>query len=423
MDYYNSNIYNSNPNYSQTGGLGLYNPYMPPPVQQPAVQQTQLQPQTAPIANKPPEVNHWGNAASGALTGASAGAAAGPWGALIGGIAGGAIGYFSKEGGEMNTNLVNVEKNELRLKRAGNGFIMVDDYNDKPKHPAQGMHPEGDEVIDRGDIIIPADKRHAALTMLNNKDWNSLHELVNTLPKNGVKLEGGLNDNFFAQDAGANALPYNSPDLTTTYGAYSGDIAAHQQKMDDANLYKNLGLYGSLGTAGLGLAQMGVGFAGLANQGQMPQFSVSPELQKSYDMSLEVPKHGFTPEEYQNYVNAINQSQNATRRTALNTSGGQLSGAIKGVLQADRLQGFNTLAGQDAAQLIEQKRMQQQLMAQQAAAIQHQRNLAAQQAILQYNAKQEAYGGAAQSGMQNTGGFLNTLGSLAALSKYMKTQE
>lgn len=171
------------------------------------------------------------------------------------------------------------------------------------------------------------------------------------------------------------------------------------------------GIYGAGALGGLGLLQTGLGLAGLNKIGQMPNYSISPELQNSYNQAQQMATQGFTPQERIAYQNDVAQQQNAARRAALDTSGGQLAGTIAGTLGSAKLDSANKFAGQDAA-LLRQNQQYANSVAQQ---IQEQKNRAAQQQIDQYNRKQQAYGGQLNAGATNVTGFLSTLGQLAPL--------
>lgn len=448
---FNSNAYGSN--YMQQGNPywnnqqgSIYN--QPMPQQGNAVVQQTVKPSDPQgqlgLAQsvKDPESNM---AAVGkdALTGAAIGTEILPgWGSLIGAAAGGLYGAFAKEGGTMNTPYVNVEKNELRLKRAGSGYIVVDDYNDKPKHPKQGVHPAGNEIIDQGDIIIPADKRNDTLAMLKNQDWKSLDGLINGLPKNGIKLEDGVSSyNPYGATTYAGA-PY-APDYTgyqtqggdvqDVSGLTQGDMAnpfgtitnANPDGSANTNLnpynpngapnltsqYARAGIYNSIPGIGLGALQTYLGLQGLNNAGNMPNYGISPELQNAYNTSQANARHGFSPAERIAYQQEIAHQQNTARQQALDIGGGQLSGTINGVLNGQRLTAANQFAGQDAA-LKRQNQMYGDNLAQQ---IQAQKDKATQENINLWNRKQQAYGQQLNAGAQNLTSFLGTVGSLSSL--------
>lgn len=136
--------------------------------------------------------------------GAAAGAAFGPWGMALGGIAGGVGAAFTAagdrkaeseartayntrlstqvdptqqyvaQGGQIGaTQVVEVENNELRLKRSGNGWVMVNDYDGK-SHAQGGIKTRAQE----GDMIVRKDLAEKAKNFIASNNQVGLDSLL-----------------------------------------------------------------------------------------------------------------------------------------------------------------------------------------------------------------------------------------------------
>lgn len=65
------------------------------------------------------------------------------------------------QGGQVNSQLINVEGQELEVDPQGN---IVKDFKNKPPHPIQGINPDGNIMATEGNIIIPKNLRKSYLT-------------------------------------------------------------------------------------------------------------------------------------------------------------------------------------------------------------------------------------------------------------------
>jgi hypothetical protein len=176
------------------------------------------------------DVSVGGNAVQGAMAGAKAGKMFGPWGAAIGGAVGGAggaimgmidlnnqptfadnmntrnkfdmglqIGNISandtqpqqaqaaKNGMKYvnGTKEIEVEKDEIVLRKSGNTFSKKADFTGGKSHMQGGE----DYIAEEGDIIMPGKKRLQVNKALRTRDWKKIESMRQQLPADPV---GGM---------------------------------------------------------------------------------------------------------------------------------------------------------------------------------------------------------------------------------------
>lgn len=166
-------------------------------------------------------------------------------------------------------------------------------------------------------------------------------------------------------------------------------------------------------TLGLSALQAGYGLykANELADTPYPKATISPELQKAYERSLQNVGRGYTPEEDAAFKSNLASQSRLGFQNAKDMAGGQLSGAINRGIQATNLPVLANYAKSGAELGRQNTRYSDSL----AADIQRQKNLITQQEIAHRNQLEQAYGGALQSGLTNA---VNTLNLNDALKMY-----
>lgn len=144
------------------------------------------------------------------------------------------------------------------------------------------------------------------------------------------------------------------------------------------------------------------------NSQKQPDYSVSPELLNAYNRAEAMSKYGYSPQEQAQFQQQLARSQVGQQRAALDMSGGNLSGAIGGVLQAQQTGALNEFAAKDAGLHRDNVRYADEM----ARDMQTQKNLIDQQKIQRMQLLQEAYGQAKQQGSENIWGAVNQIGNI-----------
>lgn len=160
-----------------------------------------------------------------------------------------------------------------------------------------------------------------------------------------------------------------------------------------------------LGSAVLGLAQGAYGAYKLAELGQTPEenYSISPELTRSYNRARVRSGYGFSPEQRSAYMNGSAGRYAQAYNNALRLSGGNMSQALSRALQASQLRDFSNYASQDAAMQQNNIRYEDQI----GDRVSQQRNFMTGHNIATRRRKEEAYGGALKAGLNNVAGAAN----------------
>lgn len=228
--------------------------------------------------------------------------------------------------------------------------------------------------------------------------WNVAYN-NNSTTGTGYQMQGG----------------YSVPFGSITNMGQQGSVAQYQGDPNDAKPgAPGLGTAGAIagfGSLGLGAIQSIAGLNGLDSLGPLPNYTVSPELRNAYNMALGNANQGYSQAERNNFNQGVAQQQNTAQRQAIDTSGGQLSNAINGTLNASRLGAQNQFASQDN----QIRRQNQQAYYNQAGDIQAQQNKATDAELEDYRNRQRAYASTLSGGAQNIGGFLNNLGAIGKL--------
>ncbi len=149
----------------------------------------------------------------------------------------------------------------------------------------------------------------------------------------------------------------------------------------------------------MGAIEAYAGYQGLKNlnKNPFPLYSISPELQNSYNRAQGLADQGFTGAETANFEQNVAEQENTGYRQGVQMSGGNLAGAISAGLGAQRLNSFNQFAGQDASLHRQNIHYADTL----SSALQSQKNLIQSAAIQRRNQLEGAYGKLMGTGLTN----------------------
>lgn len=136
---------------------------------------------------------------------------------------------------------------------------------------------------------------------------------------------------------------------------------------------------------------------------QMPNYSVSPELQGAYDDAQTMAQRGFAPEQKAAFRYNLSQDINTKLQKAKDTSGGNLARVISGIGNINTQDAENKFATQDA--LLKDAHIKYAGVL--ANSIQHQKNLATQADIHHRLLLENSAGQGLKTGINNIGGALN----------------
>lgn len=155
----------------------------------------------------------------------------------------------------------------------------------------------------------------------------------------------------------------------------------------------------------LGAYETWAGLKGLRNlEKNKPQgYTISPELNKSYQRAESMTGTGFSGAEKGAFQSRVATDQNTIYGSAVQQAGGNLAQTIAMGLQGQKIQAENTFAADDASLRRENIKYADSLMKD----IQSQKNLATEQKLNEYQQKEAAYGGAVKAGLENIGGAFN----------------
>lgn len=171
----------------------------------------------------------------------------------------------------------------------------------------------------------------------------------------------------------------------------------------------------------LGVASAGATVAGIraykAHKAQKelqkqerPNYSISPEMQNAYQRAEGMTSRGFTGAEEAAFKANLGQSTNTAYRQAMDQSGGGMSQAVLGGLNARNVGALNQFAGQDAALRRDNIRYSDSLAGQ----LQGQTNLATGEDIRYRLMMEQAYGQAVQQNVNQAQSSLNYGGAMAS---------
>jgi hypothetical protein len=142
-----------------------------------------------------------------------------------------------------------------------------------------------------------------------------------------------------------------------------------------------------------------------------PQYSISPELQSAYSEALGLKDQGLTAAEKSSFQADINRGAETNYQKAIRASGGSMSNAIMGAVNAEQLGAYDKLAATDA----ELHRQNLQSYFQISGEMQRQRNLISQQQIEQRMQLEQQYGKTLNAGVSNITNAASSLAMLAPL--------
>ena len=272
-----------------------------------------------------------------------------------------------RKGGVVVHDKINIEKGELEVDPED--LSVVREF-EAPKHPKDGSkNPQGDRYVKKGNAIIPADKamkfkKGTEKEKQNIMDGLPEHTKVG-MAKDGIAAGGvwdyGTNNDIqypeqpqqMTMDAGQQTTPVSyAPVVVDPYANYQqGNLATATAT---ATVPQNNNSYYNLSGIAMGAYQMYNADKALKALNKQPlptlsNYNMSPEIQSSYNRAEGLTNRGYTPEEEAAFKQNIAENRNAAYRNATDMSGGSLSGAISGVLNAQKLGAYNQFAAEDAA--------------------------------------------------------------------------
>lgn len=161
----------------------------------------------------------------------------------------------------------------------------------------------------------------------------------------------------------------------------------------------------AIGSLVLGGLQAGIGYAQLQklNKEPRPNFEITPEQMTSFSRAQQRTGYGYSPEQRSDYFQGVAGRYAQNYGNAMKLSGGQLSGAIGRSLQAGQLRDFSSFAAGDAQQQQRNIQYADQIGGQ----ITAKRDMITNQNIQDRIRREQAFGGAVQSGLNNMAGAAN----------------
>lgn len=136
---------------------------------------------------------------------------------------------------------------------------------------------------------------------------------------------------------------------------------------------------------------------------QLPNYSISPEMQHAYSRAEGMTNRGFTGAEEAAFKANLGQSSNTSYQQAMDQSGGNMAQAILGGINSGNVNALNQFAAQDA----QQRRANIAYADQLAGQLQNQQNMATGQEINYRMAQEQAYGKALQDNLNNAQSAFN----------------
>jgi hypothetical protein len=131
-------------------------------------------------------------------------------------------------------------------------------------------------------------------------------------------------------------------------------------------------------------------------------YQVTPEEQEVYQRSKDMASYGFSQQEKDAYMNQMRQQSNVAFQRAKTLAGGSLGSALSAATSRQDMTNF----AQADARLRQQKEGQFQSAAMD---VSRKRDLMMQQELSDYARKQQAWGGALQSGLSQLGSVANLM--------------
>jgi hypothetical protein len=161
--------------------------------------------------------------------------------------------------------------------------------------------------------------------------------------------------------------------------------------------------YLAAGTLAVGALSTIGGLVGLANTKKPKPYSLDPKIQAAIGESESAARYGLSDTQLAAARQSQSQNVNSAMYNARNTSAGSGSRAVFGALQGMNMNAGNQLAMSDFNAQQGKIRYRDQMYGQ----IQTIRDRNTAQDIDTYNRKQQAYGGALQSGLTNMSSYFN----------------
>jgi len=156
----------------------------------------------------------------------------------------------------------------------------------------------------------------------------------------------------------------------------------------------------------LGIVQAGIGIAGLASSSKDKDKGIpqeAPELRSAYQRAVEQSKYGFDAQQKAAFDQKLASEGNSAYKKGVDMGGGSLSSAVSAGINSMRLNARNEFAMNDASLKMQKQAPVYSLAGQ----IQGQNNLKSNYYNQQYNAQQQAYGGALKAGTESFGNAIN----------------
>lgn len=145
----------------------------------------------------------------------------------------------------------------------------------------------------------------------------------------------------------------------------------------------------------------------LAKQ-KYPEYENSPEMINAYNRAEAMSKFGYSPEERAAFDQQLARNNSGAYQGAVDMSGGQLSGAIGGVLQANNTDAINKFASTSAGLRRENIQYADSL----AERLQSQKNLQTQNIIARRQMLEQSYGAAKSQALSNITGAASGAGDI-----------
>lgn len=151
------------------------------------------------------------------------------------------------------------------------------------------------------------------------------------------------------------------------------------------------------------------------NSKPIDEYSISPELQHSYQRAEGMTKYGFAPEETAAFNQGVARQQTGAFTNAIDQAGGNLSSAIGAALKSQNIGAQSEFAAKGAQLKAQHIEYADSI----GARIQNQQNLMVQAKRQRREQLEQAYGQAKQAGISNVTNALSGIatGGLAAMSK------
>lgn len=146
-----------------------------------------------------------------------------------------------------------------------------------------------------------------------------------------------------------------------------------------------------------------------------PEYSISPEIQKSYSRAEDMSSRGYSPQEEAAFRQNLAGTSAQRYQKSSDMAGGNLAQAIQGGVNYGNIKGLVNFAADDA----NLHRRNIQYADSLAKTIQNQRNLITESQQNRRNALEQAYGGGVKTGLENIVNPLNLSQALAYQKQFL----